>query len=69
MTDLGQKEKFNPFSVVRKDNTTILQPMVVFNHIKQITTITIMTTTLIMDSRTINKIKTLTFVTTDPIEA
>ena len=59
----------NPFSVVRNGNTTIHKLMAADNHIKQIITTTIMITTLIMDSRTINKIKTLISVMTDHIEA
>ena len=62
-------KKSNPFSVVRNGNTTIHKLMAADNHIKQITTTTIMITTLIMDSRTINKIKILISVTTDPIVA
>ena len=57
----------NPFSVAMNGNTTIRKPM--GHHIKQITTTTIMITTLIMDSRTINKIKIRISVMTDPIEA
>ena len=48
-----------------KGNITVKQHMEVFSYIKQITTITIMITTLTMDNRIIKKIKSMTFVRMD----
>ena len=67
MVIIRLNERFIQISVARKGNTTIHKPMVVYNHIEVITII--MITTLIMDSRTINKIKILIYATMEPIEA
>ena len=55
----------NPCLVVRNGSTTTHQPMAVFNNIKQITTITIMTTMLTMGYQLISIIKIMTSVRMD----